>query len=97
MQISKKEKKIIDRNNRKFLTLISALLLSIEQFIYNKTNPQTAFTTSSFILNNRDDSTVSIETQKPLENSKFLSEETLSNIIKWLDLLSLDFIPLTIK
>lgn len=71
--------------------------MSIEQFIYNKTNPQTAFTASSFILNNRDDSTVSIEGQKPLENSKFISEETLCNIVKWLDLLSLDFIPLTIK
>lgn len=89
--------KILDRNFCHFLTLISGLLLSIEQFTYNKTNPQVSFTTSSFVLLNVEESHYSKDGQKPLENSKFISEEALTNIIKWIDLLHLDSTPISIK
>lgn len=91
------QNKLLDRNFCMFLTLISGLLLSIEQLTYNKTNPQGAFTSSSFVLLNAEESHYSQDGQKPLENSKFLSEEALTNIIKWLDLLNLDCTPISIK
>jgi len=96
-KILESQNKLLDRNFCMFLTLISGLLLSIEQFAYNKTNPQVAFTNSSFVLLNVEESHYSRDGQKPLENSKFISEEALSNCIKWLDLLHLESTPLAIK
>ena len=91
------QNKLIDRNFCLFLTLISGLLLSIEQYIYNKTNPQIAFTTNSFVLMNAEESHYSQDGQKPLENSKFISEEALTNIVNWLDMLFIDETPIYIK
>ena len=97
IKLPKAQIKILDRNFCSFLTLISGLLLSIEQFTYNKTNPQIAFTTSSFVMLNAEDSHYSENGQKPLENSKFISEEALTNVIKWTELWNLDSTPLSIK
>lgn len=96
--LSKQEKKRIDRKVCEFLILITGVLLGIEQFLYNKTNPQAAFTTSSFVfMNTSEDSVLSREENKLLDHSRFLSEETMSNIIKWLDILNIPETPLTIK
>ena len=73
-------------------------MLSIEQFIYNKTNPQANFTNSSFLMVSQDESLISKEIQQqPLENSKFISEETLTNILKWIDLFQYEQLELTIR
>ena len=94
---SEGQNRLLDRDFCMFLTMISGLLLSIEQFAYNKTNPQVAFTNSSFVLLNVEESSYSRDGQKPLENCKFISEEALSNCIKWLDLLQMDAAPIAIK